>query len=174
MCVCVCVCLCLCLCLCVCVIQLLFKCFSFRCERLSFYKYMVVTIVLNLSTFYVLTTAKMPDTWAAMPLKLKVYQVELKSDEQEYKQVLDKFNETMTEGSDYTKIISIKRIQNPGLHALYLEKKEEMQKVNRPGHQNELQLFHGTDCDSVEKISVNGFNRSYAGKNGKQIYQASH
>lgn len=36
------------------------------------------------------------------------------------------------------------------------------------GHKNnEKQLFHGTDVDSVPHVNRNGFNRSYAGKNGK-------
>lgn len=37
------------------------------------------------------------------------------------------------------------------------------------GHKNnEKQLFHGTDADSVPHVNRNGFNRSYAGKNGKE------
>lgn len=37
------------------------------------------------------------------------------------------------------------------------------------GHKNnEKQLFHGTDADSVPHVNHNGFNRSYAGKNGKE------
>lgn len=38
----------------------------------------------------------------------------------------------------------------------------------RNGHQNnEKRLFHGTDDNTVDKINAHGFNRSYAGKNGK-------
>jgi hypothetical protein len=33
---------------------------------------------------------------------------------------------------------------------------------------NEKQLFHGTDAGSVPHVNKNGFNRSYAGKNGKE------
>lgn len=37
------------------------------------------------------------------------------------------------------------------------------------GHtNNERQLFHGTDADTVPYINQHGFNRSYAGKNGKE------
>lgn len=37
------------------------------------------------------------------------------------------------------------------------------------GHtDNERILFHGTDADSVPYINQHGFNRSYAGKNGKE------
>lgn len=35
------------------------------------------------------------------------------------------------------------------------------------GHQNnEKMLFHGTREESISHINQNGFNRSYAGKNG--------
>lgn len=38
------------------------------------------------------------------------------------------------------------------------------------GHtHNERILFHGTDADSVLHINHHGFNRSYAGKNGKEV-----
>lgn len=33
---------------------------------------------------------------------------------------------------------------------------------------NERVLFHGTDADSVPYVNQHGFNRSYAGKNGKE------
>lgn len=40
------------------------------------------------------------------------------------------------------------------------------------GHQNnEKRLFHGTAEDTVQKINAKGFNRSYAGKNGKMFMQ---
>lgn len=34
---------------------------------------------------------------------------------------------------------------------------------------NEKLLFHGTDADSVTYVNQHGFNRSYAGKNGKEV-----
>lgn len=38
------------------------------------------------------------------------------------------------------------------------------------GHSdNERVLFHGTDADSVAYVNEHGFNRSYAGKNGKEV-----
>lgn len=37
------------------------------------------------------------------------------------------------------------------------------------GHErNESQLFHGTEASSILHLNSNGFNRSYAGKNGKE------
>ena len=34
---------------------------------------------------------------------------------------------------------------------------------------NERLLFHGTDADSVPYVNQHGFNRSCAGKNGKEV-----
>lgn len=37
------------------------------------------------------------------------------------------------------------------------------------GHaDNERILFHGTDANAVPHVNHHGFNRSYAGKNGKE------
>lgn len=38
------------------------------------------------------------------------------------------------------------------------------------GHtDNERVLYHGTAADSVPYVNQHGFNRSYAGKNGKEV-----
>jgi len=43
-----------------------------------------------------------------------------------------------------------------------------MEKKN--GHQkNEERLFHGTSEQTISHINKSGFNRSYAGKNGKSF-----
>jgi hypothetical protein len=63
--------------------------------------------------------------------------------------------------------LQIERIQNPDLWNSYQAKKKTMDAKN--GHKmNEKQLFHGTDAGSVPHVNKNGFNRSYAGKNGKK------
>jgi len=63
--------------------------------------------------------------------------------------------------------LQIERIQNLNLWNCYQTKKKTMDAKN--GHKdNEKQLFHGTDADSVPHVNQNGFNRSYAGKNGKE------
>lgn len=63
--------------------------------------------------------------------------------------------------------LQIERIQNPDLWNYYQTRKKTMDTKN--GHKNnEKQLFHGTDADSVPHVNRNGFNRSYAGKNGKK------
>ena len=61
------------------------------------------------------------------------------------------------------RIITIKRIQNPVLYKQYMVKKKDMDKKNP---QNERKLFHGCSEDVTEKISHDGFNRSFAGKHG--------
>jgi len=71
--------------------------------------------------------------------------------------------------------LQIERIQNLNLWNCYQTKKKTMDAKN--GHKdNEKQLFHGTDADSVPHVNQNGFNRSYAGKNavayGKGTYFA--
>ena len=67
----------------------------------------------------------------------------------------------------YNGIVKIQRIQNPMLYAQYIAKKKVMKKHNLPGFQNEQRLFHGTPADICPKINQQGFNRSFAGKNGK-------
>jgi hypothetical protein len=67
---------------------------------------------------------------------------------------------------DYEQIIRIERIQNPALYLQFIDRKKKMDKVNPKGHQNERSLFHGAAVDTCPKINQNGFNRSFAGKNG--------
>ena len=98
--------------------------------------------------------------------------VDLAPGSKEYNEVLQEFNKSMTQGagkqfSSYAKIVKIQRIQNPMLYAQYIAKKKVMEKHNLPGFQNEQRLFHGTPADICPKINQQGFNRSFAGKNGK-------
>lgn len=85
----------------------------------------------------------------------------LPSHHQEYQDVANQFKQSC---SNFT-IIKIKRIQNLDLWDTYQIRKEIMDAKNG-NIINEKQLFHGTDVDSVPYINRNGFNRSYAGKNG--------
>lgn len=59
----------------------------------------------------------------------------------------------------------VERLQNPLLYRQYQAKKAHMDKQN-PGIPNERTLWHGTAVSAVENINLNGFNRSYCGKNG--------
>ena len=69
----------------------------------------------------------------------------------------------------YNTIVKIQRIQNPMLYSQYIAKKKDMEKHNPPGHRNEWRLFHGTPVDVCPKINQQGFNRNFAGKNGKVL-----
>ena len=72
------------------------------------------------------------------------------------------------------KIVRIERIQNPLLYSQYMGKKKAMDSHNPKGHQNERKLFHGCPKDVADKISHQGFNRSFAGKNGMYIHTYVH
>ena len=66
----------------------------------------------------------------------------------------------------YNYIVKIERIQNSTLYAQYMARKRMMDQQNSPGIENEMELFHGCPKDVTDKISYQGFNRSFAGKNG--------
>ena len=104
-----------------------------------------------------------PQTGKEIPLHC----VDLTPGSKEYNEVLQEFNKSMTPGTSYTKIVKIQRIQNPMLYAQYVAKKKVMEKHNPPGFQNEQRLFHGTPAYICPQINQQGFNRSFAGKNGK-------
>ena len=58
------------------------------------------------------------------------------------------------------------RIQNPTLYKHYHLRKKAMDTANG-SRDNERKLFHGTTEENLEQINHHGFNRSYAGKHGK-------
>ena len=87
----------------------------------------------------------------------------------EYKKVENQFTATMVAGSNFTKLVSIERLQNPNLYGQYIARKKQMDKHNPEGTQNERWLYHGTTSDTCEKINTQGFNRSFKGKNGKML-----
>ena len=95
-----------------------------------------------------------------------VHLVPLTAGSPEYNNVESQFNKTMDKGKSYKKIVSVQRIQNPILYQQYMTRKKEMDKRNRSGYQNERWLFHGTTFDALDHINAQGFNRSFAGKNG--------
>jgi poly [ADP-ribose] polymerase 10/14/15 len=119
-----------------------------------------------------------------MPKGTSLHVVNLKPSSKEYKDVVSKFEQTMPKvatgivqvqqamrgvatGTGYSSILQIQRIQNLVLFSQYMAKKKEMDKNNKPGHQNEVHLFHGTAPDTCPKINQQGFNRSFSGKNGE-------
>lgn len=102
-----------------------------------------------------------------MPPNSSLHIVLVDSKSSEYTGVKQKFDLTMQ--GYYNQIIKIERIQNPALYLQFIGRKKEMDKHNPKGHQNERSLFHGTSVDTCPKINQNGFNRSFAGKNGTVI-----
>ena len=97
--------------------------------------------------------------------------VDLQQSDPEYQEVHTAFTSTMppvgSAGGDIWKcLVKIQRIQNPALYAQYAGRKKIMEKEN-PRIQNERQLFHGCKGDVVKNIYHQGFNRSFAGANGK-------
>ena len=87
----------------------------------------------------------------------------LKNTSQEYIDVLQKFASTVTA----KKIVSIQRVQNTVLYGQYSARKKAMENIFPPGTKYENLLFHGTSADTCHKINSQGFNRSFAGVNGK-------
>jgi hypothetical protein len=71
-------------------------------------------------------------------------------------------------------ILRLQRIQNPALWASYRAYREAYRESKK--EPNEIWAVHGSDKDSLDNISANGFNRSYNGKNatvyGKGAYFA--
>ena len=114
-----------------------------------------------------------PDDWEPMTdstgkeVALKV--VDLPATSEGYKFVLAEFHKTMTQGSNYTAIVKIQRIQNPSLYGQYAAKKKNMDAHNPKGVQNEKWLFHGTNESVISQINKTNFNRSFRGQNGKKI-----
>lgn len=124
-----------------------------------------------------------PDYWDDMPANTSLHVVDIQPSSIEYQDVLKSFEKTIVTQASlgqvghivrapgvpnaYNSIIKIQRIQNLVLFAQYIAKKKEMDKRNPTGHQNEMQLFHGTAPDTCLKINQQGFNRSFSGKNGK-------
>ena len=64
--------------------------------------------------------------------------------------------------------MQIELICNTNLYDRYEMQKKQMFERNRGQvSSGELTLWHGTGCESLNNIMVNGLNRSYNGKNGK-------
>lgn len=96
-----------------------------------------------------------------MPYGKEVHLEQLASGSPEYQDVICKFQATVAG----VNILKIERIQNPALYQAYMVKKQKLEK--KVNGDNEKQLFHGTDGKNITNINTQGFNRSFAGKNGK-------
>ena len=96
----------------------------------------------------------------------EVLSVPLDTNSLEYQQVFAEFFLT----AENVNITRIHRIQNPFRYRSYTLRKQKMEKDNCGA--NERQLFHGTAADSTAAINLQGFNRSYCGKNGKGSFSS--
>jgi len=114
---------------------------------------------------------KLPTNWDPMPkdglgYEVKVHCVKLQPNSQEFMNVSAKFTSTSGGQIHSGNIVKIERIQNPHLYKQYMAKKESMERSAGQASVNELELFHGTNSNSVVDINEGGFNRSFAGVNG--------
>ena len=127
------------------------------------------TYLLTDNFFSVKTVFPLPDEWDQQPRdengkEETVYLASLDEESKEYKRVQGKFLKSLHETR--VNIIKIERIQNSSLYFPYVMKKQSMDARNG-SLENERELFHGTDYYSVKSINMQGFNRSFCGRNGK-------
>lgn len=101
-----------------------------------------------------------PDSWTGLPQKNNCVLVSVNRDSVEFKQVADRFFETM-KSKQVTHIVRLERIQNLALWDYYCFRKERMTKVNK--HiPFEASVWHGTG---------NPRDRSSGGTDPAMIYQ---
>ena len=112
----------------------------------------------------------MPDYWDDQPKDatgkeetVHLVQLDRRQNRVEYNKVQSHFKLTGSDG----RIMTIKRVQNPGLYGMYAVNRKKMDE--RKGS-NEKWLFHATAEKNVKGINTKGFNRSFAGANGTNIY----
>ena len=83
---------------------------------------------------------------------------------QEYKDALRSFWNSLPPSE--CEIIELRRIQNPHLYQQYSTMKALMRHDVSSDCQLERQLYHGTNKMACEPINHQGFNRTFAGRNG--------
>ncbi|XP_068102386.1 protein mono-ADP-ribosyltransferase PARP14-like [Hyperolius riggenbachi] len=99
-----------------------------------------------------------PKHWTKMSNNASAVEVDVASGTPEYLDVQQKFQQTCR-----NHILKILRVQNKALWENYQIKKQNIDAKNGTTN-NERELFHGTDLNSVQQVNQNGFNRSYAGR----------
>ncbi|CAF1348186.1 unnamed protein product, partial [Didymodactylos carnosus] len=103
----------------------------------------------------------LPDHWSPKHADTKC--IPLPNTSNEYKDVVDKFNATMT--GQYGKIIKIERIENERWYIQYAAHRDESKRKYKNAD-CEKTLFHGLPDDKTTFIINECFNRSFAGVNG--------
>ena len=102
-----------------------------------------------------------PSTWETSSTREICCILSTASDE--YKSVASNFDQALK--GTYKEIIRIERIQNERWYMQYLVHFKDFQK--RLKQNTEKRLYHGCPEQSARSIMTHGFNRSYAGVNGK-------
>lgn len=104
---------------------------------------------------------QIPSTWE----KSKNHKIRftLSSTGNEYKSIVSKFDQVMNEKC--TEIIRIERIQNERWYTQYIAHRKDFRK--RLNIDTERRLYHGCSEKAANSIIEEGFNRSFAGVNGK-------
>ena len=122
----------------------------------------------------------------------RLHLVTLRATSTEYKKVMDDFHKTMSCQSSqiqqmqqmptnfpqrlqlshhnaYNTIVSIQRVQNKVLYSRYASCKSNMEQHSSSNKAIAIEhfLWHGTSPDTIDKINSRGFDRGFAGKNGK-------
>ncbi|XP_033126521.1 uncharacterized protein LOC117124397 isoform X2 [Anneissia japonica] len=121
--------------------------------------------VVNVVRWEIKELKKLPDYWEPMKAGGKLV-VPVNPDSKEYTYIGTAFQESLAKGGIHAQCaIKIFRIQNHELWKQFAAKKEAIENT-MPGRNVERLLYHGTGEDTVVSINKDGFNRSYAGKNG--------
>ena len=117
----------------------------------------------------------MPSNWDEIQDDKEAVRVHVKKDSSEFDEVAKKFLATAG-GITVQQIVSIVRIQNPRIYKFYAKEKDRLEKKRATalanqghGYGVEWNLWHGTSEEIIQLIVTKGFNRSYAGKNGKSF-----
>ena len=134
------------------------------------YLYLVFLCIHGLYMF-LLTIVKFPLTWGHYDYNPQTKVVPLDPKDKEYIYVKNGFDTTI--GGPKI-IVKIERVQNPTLYAQYAARKKLMDQTNPPYVVNERRLYHGCGGEFVQSIIHGGFNRSYAGRNGKNVVNHFH
>ncbi len=108
--------------------------------------------------------SELPSTWEK-PAENKIRFV-VPNTSDEYRLILTNFDQTMK--GKYTQIIRLERIQNERWYIQYLAHSRDFKK--RLNTDTEKRLYHGCPEQAANSIIEGGFNRSYAGINGKSTF----
>lgn len=99
----------------------------------------------------------------------------LDEDSDEFQNVVKEFYDTIQDYHNKIKIVKVEKLMNKLLYNQYRLKKASME-CSSSAPEVERTLYHGTSETSVKEICIQGFNRSFCGKNatvyGQGVYFA--